>query len=288
LGKTTPSFLPLTDNMAKYIFLLFSYLLLSASYTKAGERQFMILFDFNKSDIPDSSMIRLVKIIAGSKIDSVLIEGHCDSVGSKEYNYILSQKRANEVRKLLTQNGIDQKVIKTCTGYGKDQPLTANSSATERQLNRRVVVHFTTQEQTKDVIHPTQSLKKEDLKVGNKIVLKNMLFYGARHTLKPESKSVIENLCDIMRKNPTLKIEIQGHVCCTTFEPDGFDIETQTENLSVTRAAMVYHYLIDQCHIDAKRLKYRGFGGTQKIIQNDFTEAQQQVNRRVEIMILEE
>ncbi len=272
----------------KTIFIIasFSICILTGS---AQEKRVVVLFDYNKSDIPDSSMFKLMKIIAKNNITNVMIEGHCDSIGSQQYNYILSEKRAQEVKKLLTQNGVDKSTIKTCIGYGEDQPFISNISEKDRQQNRRVLVHFFIKESVKhDTIKSTSGLDRKDFKAGKKIILQNMLFYGGQHILKPESFAVLQNLCEILQRNPTLKIEIQGHVCCTSFELDGYDIDTRTDNLSVNRAAMIYDYLNTNCGIPKSRLSYKGFGGTQKIIENDFTEAQQRINRRVEIKVLEE
>ncbi|GBL34473.1 peptidoglycan-associated lipoprotein [Filimonas sp.] len=272
----------------KYFFAICCFLYV-CSPIKAQERQYTVLFEFNKSDIPDSSMLGMMKILARASIDRVLIEGHCDSIGSKVYNRALSEKRANEVMKLLTQNGIERKAIRTCIGYGEEQPLKPNDSEADRQLNRRVVVHFFMKEAEKpEVVGIVKKPQKEDFKAGRSIILKDLLFYGARHILKPESIPSLQHLAGILKENPTIKIEIQGHVCCTTTEPDGFDIDTGLDNLSVARAEMVYIYLVHKSGIDKKRLSYKGFGGTQKITQVEDTEAQQQINRRVEIKVMEE
>ena len=103
-----------------------------------------------------------------------------------------------------------------------------------------------------------------------------------------ESLPVLQNLADILKENPTMKIEIQGHVSCTTVELDGYDADTGLDNLSVARAEMVYIHLVHKCGIDKSRLSYKGYGGTQKITQDERTEELQQINRRVEIKILSE
>lgn len=256
-------------------------------YVSAQEKKYTVLFEYNQSVIPDTAMINIMKIIAKKEIDHVMIEGHCDSIGSKQYNYSLSARRANEVKKLLTANGVLSQHINTVVGYGEDKPLVSNESEKDRQLNRRVIIHFYTNENTEQKKPiSTSTLNQQEFVVGKKIVLNNLFFYAARHKIKPESRPVLENLCSILTKNPGLVIEIQGHVCCTTFEPDGYDIETRSDNLSVNRAEAVYNYLIQECGIEAKRLSYRGFGGTQKVTQQEDTEQQMQLNRRVEIKIL--
>lgn len=263
-------------------------LLLFGHWVQAQELKYTVHFDFNKSNIPDSAMVDMVQIMHKHLVEKIVIEGHCDSIGSKEYNYTLSEKRANEVKKLLIQNGIEKKAVQTCIGYGKDKPLSKNDSEQDRQQNRRVNIHFFIAKRKDEKVAKTNEvLKSSDFEVGKKIVLKNLHFYGGQHVLQPESKPVLDNLCKILRENPNLKIEIQGHVCCTTFQADGYDIDTKTDNLSVTRAELVYLFLTSKCGISKKRLSYTGFGGTQKIIENDITEEQQRMNRRVEIKVIE-
>jgi len=80
-----------------------------------------------------------------------------------------------------------------------------------------------------------------------------------------------------MEEMPTLKISIEGHICC-----DSNDV-TQ---LSLARAKLVYDYLVKN-GIDAKRLSYKGFGATRPIHPlPELNENEQKENRRVEIRIL--
>lgn len=285
--------------MKSVLSILFS---LIAFLSSAQELQYTVFFENDRATIPDSAMIYLVRTIHAHSVQAVVIEGHCDSVGSLTYNQHLSDRRAKEVEKLLIENGVAKSAITTCIGYGERKPLMHNS-AYDRQLNRRVVVHFTFRDTGKSINANTPVAKKPEhplpgkalpltsasqLKAGNTLVLKNLLFYGARHQLKPESIPELEYLCDLLNAHQGVKIEIQGHVCCTTYEADGFDIDTRTDNLSVNRAKVVYDYLHYECGISKDRLRYVGFGGTRKITLDEQTEQQQQINRRVEIKVLEE
>jgi OOP family OmpA-OmpF porin len=66
-----------------------------------------------------------------------LIEGRTDSSGSESYNRDLSQRRAKAVRTFLIANGISLERL-TARGYGKASPISANTTASGRQQNRRV------------------------------------------------------------------------------------------------------------------------------------------------------
>ena len=65
------------------------------------------------------------------------VEGHTDNVGGVEYNQQLSEQRANSVREFLTKQAVRPENIQS-RGFGMTQPVASNSTATGRQLNRRV------------------------------------------------------------------------------------------------------------------------------------------------------
>ena len=275
--------------------LIYCFFLLHPLFSDAQVKEYTVLFEYNKYQIPDTAMLYLVKYINNHPIEKVVLEGHCDSVGSHEYNYTLSDNRANEVKKLLVQNGLSASMISKCIGYGKEKPLVENDTEKDRQLNRRVHISFFLKEQKEEKLEQKKSTKPisknesiqkiVDAKEGENIILENLLFQPGRHYLQYESMYVLDDLVKAMQQNPTLKIEIQGHVCCTTTEPDGFDIDERTENLSFTRAKEIYNYLLE-AHISGTRMKYAGYAGTRKINQDESTEELRRVNRRVEIKIL--
>ena len=69
----------------------------------------------------------------------VVIEGHCDERGSREYNIALGERRAMSVRNYLSSLGIDEKKMKTIS-YGEERPLDPGHNERAWSLNRRA--HF--------------------------------------------------------------------------------------------------------------------------------------------------
>ncbi|RQW63978.1 OmpA family protein [Vibrio viridaestus] len=69
----------------------------------------------------------------------VVITGHTDSTGSKQYNQVLSERRANSVADFLTENGIQTSRIST-KGMGELQPVASNDTREGREKNRRVEI----------------------------------------------------------------------------------------------------------------------------------------------------
>jgi outer membrane protein OmpA-like peptidoglycan-associated protein len=99
-----------------------------------------VLFDFNKYTLKPEARERLAKIsgIVLAYPDLKLqIEGHTDSIGSDEYNQVLSEKRAGAVRDYLLTSGVSINNV-TAIGLGKADPVADNSTAAGRKLNRRV------------------------------------------------------------------------------------------------------------------------------------------------------
>ena len=69
---------------------------------------------------------------------NVLIEGHADERGTREYNLALGDRRANAVKNYLVSLGIDPRRIDTIS-YGKERPEMLGSNAESWAKNRRAV-----------------------------------------------------------------------------------------------------------------------------------------------------
>lgn len=116
------------------------------------------------------------------------------------------------------------------------------------------------------------------VKVGKKVVLKNILFESGKSILTSGSYTELDRLLNIMKENAQMKIEISGHTDITGSESLNF-------KLSGARAKTVVDYL-GQKGIDPSRMAFRGYGSLQPITENA-TVAGRAKNRRVEFKILE-
>lgn len=99
-----------------------------------------IHFDFDKANIKPEWRVVLDEAAATlqKRPDiKVIIEGHCDGIGSVEYNQKLSQRRARAVYDYFIKKGIKSNRMNTM-GYGKSRPKADNATEEGRAINRRV------------------------------------------------------------------------------------------------------------------------------------------------------
>jgi peptidoglycan-associated lipoprotein len=71
----------------------------------------------------------------------ILIEGHCDERGTRDYNIALGHKRAEAVRKQLVRMGVDQRRI-TTKSFGKERPAMRGASPEAWAKNRRTIIRI--------------------------------------------------------------------------------------------------------------------------------------------------
>jgi outer membrane protein OmpA-like peptidoglycan-associated protein len=101
-----------------------------------------VLFETGRADLSagaSRNLDRLVQFLTDHPERRVEIDGYTDSVGTDSFNLDLSQRRADTVRSVLINRGIDPSRVAT-RGYGKDFGVASNAESAGRQLNRRVEI----------------------------------------------------------------------------------------------------------------------------------------------------
>lgn len=116
------------------------------------------------------------------------------------------------------------------------------------------------------------------LLTGAKLLLHDILFDVNQAFLRPESYAELDRVVRLMDENPELRIEIQAHT-------DSKASAAYNQKLSEKRAESALQYLIES-GIDPSRMKSVGFGATRPVADNG-TEEGRQLNRRVELLIIE-
>jgi outer membrane protein OmpA-like peptidoglycan-associated protein len=132
-----------------------------------------------------------------------------------------------------------------------------------------------------------RDIELKKLEKGTQIVLRNIFFDLDKFTIKPESKTELDRVYQLMKENPKLVIELSGHT-------DTQGSATYNQQLSENRAKAVVEYL-SAMGIPNNRFQYKGFGEEKPIISDMEiakmkTQAQKDkahaFNRRTEFKIL--
>ena len=292
----------------KVVFLIF-FCIVSNAFVAAQE-QFSVYFDSNKFDLTAKETQSLNQwIVANPDIKILGIHGFTDEDGSNGFNDTLAKNRINFIYNLIKDKIKIRDDFKT-RSFGELHQL-SNVNAE----NRKVTLFYLKEKdlkreneilgikpvepiaELKEIIHYPEKLvfdnpdgtkseykldvafmeKISSASVGEKLKIENLNFKINTFIVVPESKGKMYELLTALQKNPKLKIEIQGHLCCMPV--DRLDLSTQ-------RAKAINNFLIAN-GINENRLTYKGFGSTQpQFPLPEKDETQRAANRRVEIQIV--
>ncbi|WP_286972048.1 OmpA family protein [Flavobacterium sp. UBA4854] len=240
-----------------------------------------IYFEFDRYDLTEKQInvvSNFIKNIDTSKVESIQIYGYCDDRGNDEYNFRLSNNRANKIQNLLVKKGFNQSKIVILEGKGRVvvKADTVENLHETRLRNRRVDLIVVKKNSFGKGIH---SSFKDILKVGDKVCLESILFDIGSARLTPNSKKELDKIAITLQDHRNLNFEIRGHVCCTPeIYSDGIDRDTKERRLSWNRAKTVFHYLISK-KISKSRMTYMGCGNKYPLGKGD------NYDRRVEFVI---
>ena len=267
--------------MKYYFILLFTFF----SMLTYAQEKFTVYFESTKFELNSKENTKLNTWISENKNNKIVaIHGFTDEDGTNGFNDTLSQKRVNFIYNTVKTQIKTREDFKT-RSFGETFDQSKNKAE-----NRRVVIYFILEkdipredeilgikkepvvEETKqEVVYPeklvfdnpngTKSEFKLDRafmkKVGNakkgeKLQIENLNFIINTFAVVNESRGKLFELLLVLQKNPSLKIEIQGHLCCMPI--DRTDLSTQ-------RAKAIYNFLVFH-EISKSRLSYKGFGST--------------------------
>ena len=107
-----------------------------------------IYFEFDASDVPESEHATIeahARYLSEHAGASIILEGHADERGSREYNIALGERRADAVRQLMTLLGATDPQIRAIS-YGEERPASDGHDESTWQLNRRVEIVYRVRE----------------------------------------------------------------------------------------------------------------------------------------------
>jgi len=111
------------------------------SYLPGTDIPDRVFFDFDSSSIradAQSTLERQAGWLNKNGSSKIVVEGHCDERGTREYNLALGERRANATKNYLVSLGVARNRIKT-TSYGKERPAVIGSDEAAWAQNRRAV-----------------------------------------------------------------------------------------------------------------------------------------------------
>ncbi len=131
-------------------------------------------------------------------------------------------------------------------------------------------------------LYVTLKLGVCNLQAGASWVLKNILYDLDKSYIRPDAAIVLDNVVNIMKQNPSLKIELSSHT-------DSRGSDAYNLALSQRRASAAVSYLVSK-GVEKSRLTAKGYGETKLLNECankiDCSEEQHQQNRRTEIKII--
>ena len=291
-------------------YLSFFFLLVSTVACHAQEK-LTVYFDSNKFELNSLENTKLNTWISVNKNNKIVaIHGFTDEDGTNGFNDTLAQKRVNFIFNAVKNQIKIREDFKT-RSFGENF-----TQSKDKAENRRVIIYYILEKDLSredeilgikkgiveakpkpEIVYPeklvfenpngtksefkldTAFMKKvSEAKAGEKLKIDNLNFIINTFAVVPESRGKLYELLLVLQKNPSLKIEIQGHLCCMPV--DRTDLSTQ-------RAKAVYNFLQNN-DIPKDRLSYKGFGSSMPIYSlPEKNEQERAANRRVEILIVE-
>ena len=105
---------------------------------------YLSYFDYDSAVLSQQTLSGLLFVadyLKSNPAVQILIEGHCDERGTRDYNIALGHKRAEAVRKQLARMGVDSQRI-TTKSFGKERPAMRGASPEAWAKNRRTIIRI--------------------------------------------------------------------------------------------------------------------------------------------------
>lgn len=226
-----------------------------------------------------------------AKINKIVIIGSADFIGDHNYNLTLSRKRADKVAHFIKKNNATKVQIKFLGEQNNPYNYTPEEGI---RFHRKttIVCEYILPKTSNNIPSFIQAKKRNyldklpTLAVNKTLRLKNINFLYGKTKMTHHSKSELANLFKVMKKNSTLKITLEGHVCCNRSKFKEYDHSLFEKNtLSTKRAKKIYDYLLSK-GIDSSRVSYKGYEFAKPMYYPEKNERHRSLNRRVEVKVI--
>lgn len=229
-----------------------------------------------------------IQVIEKSKLQAALgkfdstrrynfeIVAYADQVGNAKANLKLAENRAKSVQTELIA------LLPNATIVVKPIGEIGSTHIDSLKYNRRVDVFRAV------YVKPKRNLDKDDIIIGESIVLTGILFVGGSSELLSSSYKPLDSLVSVLKTRGEYVVSLLGHL--NPYGDDWFkikgnenleavDLRTGLKNLSMARANVVMEYLIAH-GVESNRVACFGLKGTQPI-----SKIEGGLNRRVEVVL---
>ena len=109
-----------------------------------GEPYVKIYFDYDQDTLREDALSDLLivsRLMKDNPKYTLLVEGHADERGTREYNLALSERRAKAVEDFLSASGVSSFNVEV-VGYGEEKPVDNGSNESAWSQNRRAELFF--------------------------------------------------------------------------------------------------------------------------------------------------
>ncbi len=193
--------------------------------------------------------LNLVKATNGK----VRIVSYTDTVGSLSANQKLAAKRMSSISKLVRSSNLRTFIFDS---INKNE-LRAGRKLSDSSFRRVDVIVYSVENK---------------FAIGKPINL-DINFESGKDVIVPASTENLQTLLSILQKDSTLRIQLNGHVCCRP-----------AHELSVSRAESVKKYLVSK-GINRSRISCKGYSNTMPLVSDAKFEDQHK-NMRVEVVFI--
>ncbi|MBC7746299.1 MAG: OmpA family protein [Flavobacterium sp.] len=267
-----------------------------------------VYYNVNQKHLTNSTKLDSLIKQSNSLKKQIALIGYADFLGAIEYNQKLALERATLIKHYLdslitgfeiSASGKGEIVGYITTGLqgdplyrrvdviynhnevvlSKPKPAVGLPKPPAKIVRREPIIIEDNNLTAKERINGIASLN-----VGEAISLDEITFKPGRHYLRSEAVPYLVRMLKVLKKNPNVNIEIQGHICCESDGRDGLDIDEGTVNLSVNRAKFIYEFFIKE-GVSANRLSFIGLGSSKLKVFPEADAEDEVKNRRVVFMV---
>jgi outer membrane protein OmpA-like peptidoglycan-associated protein len=250
---------------------------------------FEIKFNLNDPKLTNKSEEYIDQLLYKNKIhrgQRLIILGYADYLGSEEDNMTLSEKRATHVKEYLITSGFRNEDVQVCVGKGEIANSAIDKAGKPDDRKVQIIIDKSKKRNVATAKTPAPLFDIATTKAGDVIPMDHVLFDMGSYTIADSSYRELTKLKYFLKKNPSIQIRIEGHVCgCHSIGNEKRDVDTGANSMSGHRAKSVYEFLVDN-GINPSRMKYVGLGELSPFVNPERTQADEAKNRRVAIRIL--